>query len=106
MPIEISATGPAEAAIWLTTGSTDVGIEKPRRLNGIPIAIAIGIPFNLLGFSIPTSVLPVVNQIAASAGPVALISIGMALTRYPIRGDINLATAVAVLKLTLMPAIV
>ena len=74
--------------------------------NPLVIAIAIGIPFNLLGFSIPTSVLPVVNQIAASAGPVALISIGMALTRYPIRGDINLATAVAVLKLTLMPAIV
>lgn len=74
--------------------------------NPLVSALALGIIFNVSGLSMPSAVRPVIDQIAASAGPAALISIGMALTRYPIRGDVGLATGVAAMKLILLPAVV
>jgi len=74
--------------------------------NPLVIALIAGVIFNFSGITMTPAVGIVVNQIAASASPVALISIGMALTRYPIRGDIGLSGAAAALKLLLLPALV
>src|SRR5690606_3436347 len=53
---------------------------------------------------------PVLNtlvaQLAGAAGPAALISFGMALTKYPVRGNIGLTAGIAGLKLFLLPAAV
>jgi predicted permease len=72
--------------------------------NPLVIALTIGLIVNLSGISLGAPVTMVVNQIAASASPAALISIGMALTRYPIKGDIGLSATTSALKLFLMPA--
>jgi predicted permease len=74
--------------------------------NPLVIGLVVGVAVNLSGTTLTPAVGVVVNQIAASAGPAALISIGMALTRYPIRGDIGLSAASAALKLLLLPALV
>jgi predicted permease len=74
--------------------------------NPLVIALVVGVLFNFLGLSLTPAVATVVDQLAASAGPAALVSIGMALTRYPIRGDIGLSTSAGVLKLVLMPSVV
>ncbi|WP_172746630.1 AEC family transporter [Neorhizobium sp. T25_13] len=74
--------------------------------NPLVIALIVGVGFNFLGLHLPSAAAIVIDQISAAASPVALISIGMALTRYPIRGDIGLSGAAAVLKLLVLPALV
>ncbi|WP_162894924.1 AEC family transporter [Rhizobium terrae] len=74
--------------------------------NPLVSALFVGLIFNLLGLHLPGPIAIVVEQFAAAASPVALLSIGMALTKYPIRGDIGLSGASAALKLLLLPALV
>lgn len=74
--------------------------------NPLVIALVAGVIFNFSGITMTPAIGIVVNQLAAAASPVALISIGMALTRYPIRGDIGLSATSATLKLLLLPAVV
>lgn len=81
-----------------------VGANLAR--NPLVISLAVGLAFNFLGLSLNPAVATVIDQLAASAGPAALVSIGMALTRYPIRGDVGLSASVGVLKLALMPMMV
>ncbi len=79
-----------------------VGTNLAR--NPLVIALAAGLIFNLSGLSMNPPIAMVVGQIAASASPAALVSIGMALTRYPIKGDLGLSAGATMLKLLLMPA--
>ncbi|MFB9951534.1 AEC family transporter [Rhizobium puerariae] len=81
-----------------------VGTNLAR--NPLVIALLAGVIFNLLGLHLTPVIATVVDQLSAAAGPVALLSIGMALTRYQIRGDIGLSGTAALLKLTLLPAVV
>jgi predicted permease len=74
--------------------------------NPLIMAMAAGLVFNFTGLSLTPAIGIVVNQLASAASPVALISIGMALTRYQIRGDLTLSGASAGLKLFLLPAVV
>ena len=74
--------------------------------NPLVVSLAIGLVFNLIDLHLTPAIAIVADQLAASASPAALVSIGMALTRYPIRGDIAIASASAALKLILLPAAV
>ncbi|AYD03275.1 AEC family transporter [Neorhizobium sp. NCHU2750] len=74
--------------------------------NPLVIALVLGLIVNISGLSMPGPLRMVIDQIAASASPAALISIGMALTRYSVKGDLNLSASAAVLKLFLLPACV
>lgn len=74
--------------------------------NPLVISLIVGMAFNLLGLHLTPMIATVVNQLAAAASPVALLSIGMALTRYPIRGDFGFSGTIALLKLLLLPAVV
>lgn len=74
--------------------------------NPLVIALAAGAAFNLSGMTLTPVIGTVVSQLSNSAGPAALISIGMALTKYPVRGNIGLTGAIAALKLILLPAAV
>jgi malonate transporter len=48
----------------------------------------------------------VVDQVAAMAGPAALLSLGMAMRRYGFAGHVPIALCASVLKLLVMPAVV
>ncbi len=72
--------------------------------NPLVIALAAGIAFNRSGVALTPIIETVISQLSAAAGPAALISIGMALTKYPVRGNIGLTGAIATLKLCLLPA--
>ncbi|MDY6962409.1 AEC family transporter [Pseudorhizobium marinum] len=74
--------------------------------NPLVIALAAGLAFNLSGLTLTPVLSTVVTQLSSAAGPAALISIGMALTKYPVRGNIGLTSAIAALKLLLLPAAV
>lgn len=74
--------------------------------NPLVVALCAGLAFNGLDVSMPVLVKTLVDQIASITAPVALISLGMTLTQYPIRGNLGLAMVTASLKLVLMPACV
>jgi malonate transporter and related proteins len=82
-----------------------VGANLSR--NPLVIALTLGLAFNLSGLgALPVVLKSVVDQIAAVTAASALISLGMTLKKYPVHGNLSLATVMAVLKLLLLPAAV
>ncbi len=88
----------------ITTVLKQVGSNLIR--NPLVIALFAGLALNGLDVTMPPLIKNLVDQIAAVTAPVALMSLGMTLTQYPIRGNLGLATVTASLKLMLMPACV
>jgi predicted permease len=74
--------------------------------NPLVIGLAGGAVMHLLGLQMPGPVEMIVDQIAGVAGPVALISLGMALQKYGISGNVGIASVTSAFKLLLLPACV
>jgi malonate transporter len=74
--------------------------------NPLIIGLVIGLLVNVTNIPMTVVVETVVDQIASMAGPAALISLGMALTKYTIRGNLSIAATMTVFKLFLLPACV
>jgi len=74
--------------------------------NPLVIGLAGGAAMHLLGLTMPGPVGAIVDQIAGVAGPVALISLGMALEKYGISGNAGIASVTSAFKLLLLPACV
>lgn len=75
--------------------------------NPLVIALAAGLGYNLAGLgALPAVLKSVVDQIASVTAGAALISLGMTLRKYPVKGNLSLAVVMAVLKLLLLPACV
>lgn len=74
--------------------------------NPLVIGLMAGLMVHISGLQTGNIVEGIVNQIAGMAAPAALISLGMALHKYGISGNIGIASATSVLKLVLMPAVV
>ena len=79
-----------------------------RQLSTHPILLSIvfSAGFHLTGFAIPGTVSAIVDPIASSALPCALIAMGIALRRYGVRDSFGLASTLTVLKLVVHPALV
>jgi malonate transporter len=75
-------------------------------LNPLMIAFALGIIGRLAGVSLGGLPKQFVDLIAASAVPCALFSVGMALNRYGVFGDLRLSLVIVAAKLVLLPLIV
>jgi malonate transporter and related proteins len=82
------------------------GILRNLARNSLVIGLVCGALFHLLGTGLSGPVKVVIDQIAAVAAPAALISIGMALDKYGLSGNIGLASLASLLKLVVMPACV
>lgn len=74
--------------------------------NPLVVGLMAGLAFNLGGLPLTAAGKTVVDQIAGIAGPAALISLGMSLTRYSVSGNLGLVAVMTLLKLFLMPACV
>jgi predicted permease len=74
--------------------------------NPLVIGLAGGALMHILGWTMPAPVELIVDQIAGVAGPVALISLGMALQQYGISGNVGLSSVTSAFKLLLLPACV
>lgn len=82
----------------------DVGRNLVR--NPLVIGLLFGALFHLAGLRPEGPFKAVVDQLAAIAAPAALVSIGMALVKYGISGNVALASTTSVLKLVVLPACV
>jgi malonate transporter and related proteins len=72
----------------------------------ILIGVALGLIWRATGLSIPRVAVAIIEPLARSAGPLALVASGMALVNYGIARQVGPAVAISVLKLFLMPTLV
>ncbi len=74
--------------------------------NPLVIGLVAGLAVHLSGLHLPDVLDGVVAQIATMAAPAALISLGMALSKYGVAGNMRIAGIISALKLLVMPATV
>jgi len=74
--------------------------------NPLVIGLLAGLALNVTGLPLTPVLKNVVDQLASMAGPAALVSLGMALTRYKISGNLGIVTVTSLLKLLMLPACV
>ncbi|MEE9314488.1 MAG: AEC family transporter, partial [Rhizobiaceae bacterium] len=86
------------------------GIAKTliRNLSSNPIIIGIfiGILWRFSGFGVGGLVGDVMDLVARTTGPLALLSLGMGLIKYGIKGNLLPAICLAAISLMVMPAVV
>lgn len=81
-----------------------VGVNLVK--NPLVIGLAAGLIVHISELPLPDMVTGIVSQIATMAAPAALISLGMALNKYGISGNLGIASATSTLKLVVLPACV
>lgn len=74
--------------------------------NPIMIGIFAGLAWRYLGFTLPGVGQKIINSIADTAIPCALVAMGLTLRRYGIRGNLKLTALIIAGKLVLHPLIV
>ncbi|MDI7862922.1 AEC family transporter [Rhizobiaceae bacterium n13] len=72
--------------------------------NPLVIGLVCGAAVHTAGTGMPAVFQTIVHQVAGIAGPAALLSLGMALKKYGISGNIGIASVISGLKLLLLPA--
>lgn len=82
------------------------GVARNLLRNPLVIGLACGAAVHLIGQPLGGAVKSVVDQLAAIAAPAALVSIGMALDKYGLAGNLGLATVTSLLKLVVLPGVV
>ena len=81
-------------------------IARNLLTNAIVVGILAGVAFRMTGLKIERHIDEITVLIGGTAGPLALISLGMSLTRYGLKGDVLRSAIVAVLSLVVMPGLV
>lgn len=109
----IAGTVMMERAVRRETGAPGlsvVAILRQTLLNLIQNPLVIGLLAGALldasGLAMPELLDTLTAQLAGIAGPAALLSLGMALRRYGLSGNLGLSTVLALMKLILLPACV
>ncbi|MDD9908334.1 MAG: AEC family transporter [Ahrensia sp.] len=74
--------------------------------NPLIVGILIGLVWRLSGFGLSGVAEQVLDLLSATTGPLALIALGVGLTKYGIRGNLAPAMALSVLSLLVMPGII
>ncbi|MEM8664384.1 MAG: AEC family transporter [Pseudomonadota bacterium] len=99
---ELTATGPREER---GLGKALLRVLKNLARNPMIIAILAGIAFRFSGLSLEGIPRDVVDGVSDTAIPLALISLGMSLHRYGVKGNVLPAVALGVTKLAVMPVL-
>lgn len=79
-----------------------IGVNLVR--NPLVVGLLCGAAVHVSGLKMPPMATSIVHQVAGIAGPAALLSLGMALKKYGISGNVGIASVISALKLLLLPA--
>ncbi|QFT29187.1 Membrane transport protein [Labrenzia sp. THAF82] len=82
------------------------GALKSLMKNPIVVTIVLAFFWRLTGFDLPEIGQDVLNRIAATALPLALLSLGMSLVQYGMRGNVLPGVLLSVIKILIMPGVV
>jgi predicted permease len=89
-----------------TRGLNRAGFLRLLRIlaaHPILLALIVGLIFSSFAIPVPKTAQTIIDSIAASASPVALIAMGMALARYGVSAEAKAAATVSLLKLMVHP---
>ena len=100
----VRSDGIEKGKIQLTTIARNLG--RNLMVNPIVIGIFAGLLWRLTGIGIGGIAAQVMDLLAKTTGPLALISLGMSLIKFGIRGNLFAAVSLAALSLLAMPAVV
>ena len=100
----VRSDGIEQGKIQLTTIARNLG--RNLMVNPIVIGIFAGLLWRLTGIGIGGIAAQVMDLLAKTTGPLALISLGMSLIKFGIRGNLFAAVSLAALSLLAMPAVV
>ena len=81
-----------------------VGLSMIR--NPILFGVLCGLLWNATGVRLPVLVERIINPMANSASPVALIAVGVSMVNYGVRGNLGIGSVLAIFKSFLMPLLV
>ncbi|KHJ53070.1 transporter [Aureimonas altamirensis] len=86
----------------------DIALRVGRNLVKSPLILGIfaGLAFRLTGLPLAGPLGEIVTLMAGAAGPVALFSLGLTMTRFRVRGDMPVALAISALALVVQPVVV
>ncbi|MHA7775917.1 AEC family transporter [Roseibium sp. M-1] len=87
-------------------GSLLKGAAKSLVRNPLVLTIIAAFLWRLTGLQIPEIGMDVLNRIAGTALPLALLSLGMSLVQYGMRGNVLPGLLLSVIKIAVMPVIV
>ncbi|MBP0573513.1 AEC family transporter, partial [Mycobacterium tuberculosis] len=90
----------------LHVGRTLRNIARNLVFNPLIWGLALGALWRVLQIPMVGPVKTIVDQVAAAGLPTALISLGMAMNRYGLVGELALSAVLGGLKLAVMPAAV
>ena len=100
----VRSDGIEKGKIQLTTIARNLG--RNLMVNPIVIGIFAGLLWRLTGIGIGGIAAQVMDLLAKTTGPLALVSLGMSLIKFGIRGNLFAAVSLAALSLLAMPAVV
>ncbi|MCJ8308408.1 MAG: AEC family transporter [Hyphomicrobiales bacterium] len=100
----VRSDGIEKSQIQLTTIARNLG--RNLMVNPIVIGIFAGLLWRLTGIGIGGIAAQVMDLLAKTTGPLALVSLGMSLIKFGIRGNLFAAVSLAALSLLAMPAVV
>ena len=89
----------------LNAGQIVLRVGKSLLINPLAIGILGGVAWFFSGLSIPAPALQIFDLIGRTAGPLALIALGMGFTKYSIRGNWQPAVGLALFSVVGMPLI-
>lgn len=109
----IIGTVQMERAEQKTSGQPSHGVLAVSRQvclnllrNPLVIGLIAGMVVQLFGGPLPKMIDGLVGQVASTAAPLALISLGMTLNKYGMLGNVRIAGTISTVKLVVMPAAV
>ncbi len=104
--IEVAEYRDGSAAGRLNVFGAVAKVVRQLLRNPLIIGILIGVAVRIVGLPIVGVPRTLVDGLAETAIPLALVSLGMTLPRYGLRGNVAPAVVLSVVKLLVMPAIV
>lgn len=104
--IEFAEHRDGTAAGRLRVGAALRRVARGLARNPLVIAIVAGLAFRATGLSLTGIARDVIDRIAATAIPLALVALGMSLHRYGVRGNAQHGLALGALKLLVLPGVV
>lgn len=116
--IHLAAMTVGMAIVMEHAAALDSGVPSPPKIelvraavkslsrNPLVITIVAAFLWRLSGFDLPELALDLLNRVGAMALPLALISLGMSLVQYGVRGNVLPGLMLGAVKIFVMPAIV
>ena len=104
--VEGDAAAGVDGVVRPPPGSAMVRVARAVLANPLIVGILAGLAWRATGLGLPGLATQLLDYVARTTGPVALVALGLSLVRYGVAGDRFAAGTIAALALIVQPALV